>query len=70
MAANLDQTHSVKSAIGTWDREVKVRLFGWLFLIGGKGADIPSTAKARAPQNHLVPKILWSDFLQDLFCLT
>lgn len=65
MAANLDQTHSVKSAMGTWDREAKVGLFGWLFLIEGKGADIPSTAKAQAPPNHLILKSLGSDFLQD-----
>lgn len=65
MAANLDQTHSVKSAIGTWDGELKVGLPCWFFLIEGKGVDIPNTAKAQAPQSHLILKSPASDFLQD-----
>lgn len=66
MAANLAQTHSFKSVIGTWDREVKVGLFCWLFVIEGKGVDIPNTkAQAQAPQSHFLLKRLGNDLLQN-----
>lgn len=65
MPANLDQTHWVKSVIGTWEGELKVGLLCWLFPVERKGADIPNTAEAQAPQNHLILKSLGCDLLQD-----